>query len=144
MTIFAQGNTDKNKHLTTFRDKTYIGLANEDNQEIIYTQCNEPISTFYFDVADGSPMFVLAGLYDIAMYELISVKKENNILTLTYKDSKENKQIAQLEAKENGEKIYLLFENMKMGFVVRERMAEFRVTDDCEDMQLASPNGGRR
>lgn len=133
-------NADKNKYLATFQDKTYIGLATEDDVEIIYTQCNEPISTFYFDVSNGEPMFVMAGLYDIMMYQLVSVKKENNKYLLTYNDIKGQKQMAQLEVEANNEKIYLVFEGMKMGFVVKEKMSAYSVSNDCEEMQLASPN----
>ncbi len=133
-------NADKNKYLATFQDKTYIGLATEDDMEIIYTQCNEPISTFYFDVSNGEPMFVMAGLYDIMMYQLVSVKKENNKYVLTYNDVKGQKQIAQLEVEPNNEKIYLVFEGMKMGFVLKEKMSAYSVSNDCEEMQLASPN----
>jgi hypothetical protein len=133
-------NADKNKHLAIFQDKTYIGLATEDDVEIIYTQCGEPISTFYFDVSNGEPMFVMAGLYDIMMYQLISVKKENNKYALTYNDVKGQKQVAQLEIEPNSEKIYVIFEGMKMGFVVKEKMTVYKVSNDCEEMQLASPN----
>ena len=133
-------NADKNKHLTTFQDKTYIGLATEDDTEIIYTQCGEPISTFYFDVSNGEPMFVMAGLYDIMMYQLVSVKKENNKYVLTYNDAKGQKQVAQLETESNNEKMYIIFEGMKMGFVLKEKMSVYRVSNDCEEMQLASPN----
>jgi hypothetical protein len=133
-------NTDKNKYLATFQDKTYIGLATEDDVEIIYTQCNEPISTFYFDVSNGEPMFVMAGLYDIMMYQLISVKKENNKYVLTYSDVKGQKQIAQLETDPSNEKIYVIFEGMKMGFALKEKMDTYKIFNDCEEMQLASPN----
>lgn len=133
-------NADKNNYLTTFQDKTYIGLATEDNVEIIYTQCGEPISTFYFDVSNGEPMFVMAGLYDIMMYKIISVKKENNKYILTYNDAKEQKQIAQLETESSNEKIYVIFEGMKMGFALKEKMSIYKVSNDCEEMQLASPN----
>ncbi|AFM03018.1 hypothetical protein Fleli_0551 [Bernardetia litoralis DSM 6794] len=133
-------NADKNKHLTTFQDKTYIGLATEDDVEIIYTQCGEPISTFYFDVSNGEPMFVMAGLYDIMMYQLVSVKKENNKYVLTYNDTNGQKQVAQLEADSNNEKIYIIFEGMKMGFTLKEKMSVYKISNDCEEMQLASPN----
>ena len=133
-------NADKNKHLATFQDKTYIGLATEDNIEIIYTQCGEPISTFYFDVSNGEPMFVMAGLYDIMMYQLVSVKKENNKYILTYNDMKGQKQIAQLETEANNDKIYLIFEGMRMGFTLKEKMSVYRISNDCEEMQLASPS----
>lgn len=133
-------NADKNKYLATFQDKTYIGLATEDNIEIIYTQCNEPISTFYFDVSNGEPMFVMGGLYDIMMFQLVSVKKENNKYVLTYNDVKGQKQVAQLETDVNNEKIYVIFEGMKMGFVLKEKMNVYKVSNDCEEMQLASPN----
>ncbi|PIY12330.1 MAG: hypothetical protein COZ18_02350 [Flexibacter sp. CG_4_10_14_3_um_filter_32_15] len=133
-------NADKNKHLAVFQDKTYIGLATEDNVEIIYTQCGEPISTFYFDVSNGEPMFVMAGLYDIMMYQLVSVKKENNKYVLTYNDAKGQKQIAQLETESNNEKVYIIFEGMKMGFAIKEKMSVYKVSNDCEEMQLASPN----
>lgn len=133
-------NADKNKYLSVFQDKTYIGLASEDNVEVIYTQCGEPISTFYFDVTNGEPMFVMAGLYDIMMYQLIAVKKENNKYTLTYNDIKGQKQTAQLEIESNNEKIYLIFEGMKMGFALKEKMNIYKISNDCEEMQLASPN----
>ncbi len=134
-------NADKNKQLAVFQDKTYIGLATEDNIEIIYTQCNEPISTFYFDVSNGEPMFVMGGLYDIMMYQLISVKKENNKYILTYNDSKGQKQVAQLETDTNNEKVYIIFEGMKMGFVLKEKMSVYEVSNDCEEtMKLATPN----
>ncbi|WP_375561865.1 hypothetical protein ACE193_04755 [Bernardetia sp. OM2101] len=136
---YAQ-NADKNKYLATFQDKTYIGLATEDNIEIIYTQCGEPISTFYFDVSNGEPMFVMAGLYDIMMYQLISVKKENNKYVLTYNDAKGQKQVAQLETESNNEKIYIIFEGLKMGFTLKEKMSVYKISNDCEEMQLASPN----
>ena len=136
-------NTDKNKHLVAFQDKTYIGLATEDNIEIIYTQCGEPISTFYFDVSNGKPMFVMGGLYDIMMFQLTSVKKENNKYILTYDDAKGQKQIAQLETESNNEKIYIIFEGMKMGFTLREKMSVYKISNDCEEMQLASPNRKR-
>lgn len=133
-------NADKNKHLATFQDKTYIGLATEDNVEIIYTQCGEPISTFYFDVSNGEPMFVMAGLYDIMMYQLVDVKKESNKYILTYNDAKGQKQVAQLETESNNEKLYIIFEGMKMGFTLKEKMSVYKVSNDCEEMQLASPN----
>jgi hypothetical protein len=133
-------NADKNNHLTTFQDKTYIGLATEDNVEIIYTQCGEPISTFYFDVSNGEPLFVMAGLYDIMMYQLVSVKKENNKYILTYNDAKGQKQVAQLETEPNNEKIYIIFEGLKMGFALKEKMSVYKISNDCEEMQLASPN----
>ena len=139
-TFSAQTQADENKHLATFQDKTYIGLATEDNVEIIYTQCNEPISTFYFDVSNGEPMFVMAGLYDIMMYQVVGVKKENNKFILTYNDVNGQKQTAQLEVESNNEKIYLVFEGMKMGFVLKEKMSIYKVSNDCEEMQLASPN----
>ncbi|WP_338791617.1 hypothetical protein V9L05_20715 [Bernardetia sp. Wsw4-3y2] len=131
---------DKNKYLATFQDKTYIGLATEDNIEIIYTQCGEPISTFYFDVSNGEPMFVMAGLYDIMMYQLTSVKKENNKYILTYNDTKGQKQVAQLETESNNEKIYIIFEGMKMGFAVKEKMSIYKLSNDCEEMRLSNPN----
>lgn len=136
-------NADKNKYLAVFQDKTYIGLASEDNVEIIYTQCGEPISTFYFDVSNGEPMLVMAGLYDIMMYQLISVKKENNKYILTYNDAKGQKQIAQLETESNNEKLYIIFEGMKMGFTLKEKMSVYKISNDCEEMQLASPNKKR-
>ncbi len=133
-------NNDKNTDLISFQDKTYIGLANEDNVEIIYTQCGEPVSTFYFDVSNGEPMFVMGGLYDIMMYQLTSIKKENNKYTLTYNDAKGQKQVAQLETESNDEKLYIMFEGMKMGFAIREKMDIYKISNDCEEMQLASPN----
>ncbi|WP_338765064.1 hypothetical protein WAF17_00875 [Bernardetia sp. ABR2-2B] len=133
-------NADKNKYLATFQDKTYIGLATEDNVELIYTQCGDPISTFYFDVSNGEPMFVMAGLYDIMMYQLTSVKKENDKFVLTYKDAKGQKQVAQLETESNNEKIYVIFEGMKMGFAVKEKMNIYKISNDCDEMRLATPN----
>lgn len=132
-------NTNKNKYLANFQDKIYIGLATEDNVEIIYTQCNEPIITSYFDISNGEPMFVMAGLYDTLTYQLISVKKENNKYILTYNDSKGQKQVAQLETDANSEKIYVTFEGMKMDFIVKEKMNLYRISDDCEKLDLASP-----
>ncbi len=137
----AASNADKSKYLAAFQDKTYIGLATEDDIEIIYTQCGDPISTFYFDVSNGEPMFVMAGLYDIMMYQLVSVKKENNKYVLTYNDAKGQKQVAQLETESNNEKIYVIFEGMRMGFAVKEKMSVYRVSNDCEqEMKLATPN----
>lgn len=133
-------NADKNKHLAIFQDKTYIGLATEDNTEIVYTQCGEPVSTFYFDVSNGEPMFVMGGLYDIMMYQIISVKKDKDKYLLTYNDAKNQKQIAELNVEASNDKVYLIFEGMKMGFAVREKMNTYKISNDCDDMRMASPN----
>ncbi|WP_291721977.1 hypothetical protein [Bernardetia sp.] len=133
-------NADKNKHLAVFQDKTYIGLATEDNKEIIYTKCGEPVSTFYFDVSNGEPMFVMAGLYDITMYQVVGVKKDKNKYLLTYRDAKNQKQVAQLDVETDNNKIYLIFEGMKMGFAVREKMTAYKISNDCDEMRMTSPN----